>query len=765
MANIEMTQVSAEKVTHIAKTRVAAKCPVFDFPSQMKGNVLPTNADVLRSYQFERNKLKCELSSKEPEVSKVAEIIAVNIEEIWSRASIPYITHKSIVRKVNTLHERFRTFMKSYTSTRKNNASFLAKVEKFRRSNEEELFDIATCRCVDYDKCKCIKEDKIPVEEREFLIDQRHERRMVIGGVDIRKTQQLKRKAERRERQQKYLSISTEEQNTEGKNPIAFLSEDKADVDNEVSDTLSRTDADCSSSSSSSQKRTQMRLELPNLARECDRYGISDRGAASIASSLLQDIGIIHEGETSHVVDRSKIRRERKKSRISAKEIASKNSQPLTGLYFDGRKDATVTQVEMASQYHQRTVQEEHYTLVQEPNSIYIGHITVPSSEAKVICSEMLDFFKNESISLDSLIAVGCDGTNVNTGVNGGVIRLMEEALNRPLQWCICLLHANELPLRHLLKFIDGKTKGPGVFSGPIGKAIQHCENLEVIQYTPITGQALSFNLEDMKLSSDQKYLYDICKAISTGVFPENLAAMKPGPVVHSRWLTTACRILRLYAGTENPETSLIAMVTFIMKVYAPMWFSIKRKPLCTDGPQHIWKMIHLSEYLEKNLKDIIYPVIQRNSFFAHPENILLAMIVDERPHVRQLAYRRIMASRKSVSSYAGVRKFAVPKINFSAKEYFELIEWQELGRCEPPLTKTIPDNEILFAISNEDYHLKIDSPKFPCHTQSTERHVQIVTEAAKRVCGQDQRHGFILAKIQSRNIMDTFNTKSEFSF
>lgn len=81
--------------------------------------------------------------------------------------------------------------MKSYTSTRKNNASFLAKVEKFRRSNEEELFDIATCRCVDYDKCKCIKEDKIPVEERKFLIDQKHERRIVIGGVDIKKHSSL----------------------------------------------------------------------------------------------------------------------------------------------------------------------------------------------------------------------------------------------------------------------------------------------------------------------------------------------------------------------------------------------------------------------------------------------------------------------------------------------------------------------------------------------------------------------------------------------
>ena len=58
-------------------------------------------------------------------------------------------------------------------------------------------------------------------------------------------------------------------------------------------------------------------------------------------------------------------------------------------------------------------------------------------------------------------IAIGCDGTNVNSGVKGGVIRLLELELGRPLQWLICLLHANELPLRHLLQKLDGVTHGP----------------------------------------------------------------------------------------------------------------------------------------------------------------------------------------------------------------------------------------------------------------------------------------------------------------
>ncbi|GBL87162.1 hypothetical protein AVEN_270457-1 [Araneus ventricosus] len=59
--------------------------------------------------------------------------------------------------------------------------------------------------------------------------------------------------------------------------------------------------------------QSQNRLDFPTLVRECDRYGISDRAAASFASSVLQDIEIVHEGETSHVVDCNKIRRQRKK--------------------------------------------------------------------------------------------------------------------------------------------------------------------------------------------------------------------------------------------------------------------------------------------------------------------------------------------------------------------------------------------------------------------------------------------------------------------
>ena len=87
---------------------------------------------------------------------------------------------------------------------------------------------------------------------------------------------------------------------------------------------------------------------------------------------------------------------------------------------------------------------------------------------------------------LDKFVAIGCDGTNVNTGRKGGIIALMEQELQKPLQWLICQLHANELPLRHLLIHLDGATSGPHAFKGKIGKAMSVCETLPIVDFTPI---------------------------------------------------------------------------------------------------------------------------------------------------------------------------------------------------------------------------------------------------------------------------------------
>ncbi|GBL86732.1 hypothetical protein AVEN_95983-1 [Araneus ventricosus] len=62
----------------------------------------------------------------------------------------------------------------------------------------------------------------------------------------------------------------------------------------------------------------------------------------------------------------------------------------------------------------------------------------------------------------------------------------MELILNRSLQWFVCQLHANELPLRHLFAHVDKTTTGPRSLTGEIRKSLAGCEKLSVVSSTPI---------------------------------------------------------------------------------------------------------------------------------------------------------------------------------------------------------------------------------------------------------------------------------------
>lgn len=55
-------------------------------------------------------------------------------------------------------------------------------------------------------------------------------------------------------------------------------------------------------------------------------------------------------------------------------------------------------------------------------------------------------------------------------------------------------------------------------------------------------------------LSTDQCYLLEICQAIHSGSCDENLAKRNPGAIFHSRWVTIANRISKLYVSTKTPS-------------------------------------------------------------------------------------------------------------------------------------------------------------------------------------------------------------------
>ena len=173
-----------------------------------------------------------------------------------------------------------------------------------------------------------------------------------------------------------------------------------------------------------------------------------------------------------------------------------------------------------------------------------------------------------------------------------------------------------------------------------------------------------------------------------------------------------------------------------------------------------MWRAIHLSRYLPAELKSVIDPVLKRNGFFAHPENILLTMITDERKHVRELGLRRILKARSQRT--AGVRKFTVPLLNFDSSDYIDMIDWQSTEITEPPLIADVPDTVIVDFVKSGESQV-VNFPRFPCHTQAVERCVKLVTQASAAVCGQISRDGFIRSRLEGRRIMPTFDTKVQY--
>ena len=255
--------------------------------------------------------------------------------------------------------------------------------------------------------------------------------------------------------------------------------------------------------------------KMKNLAVACERTGISSRSAAILTNAVLEDVGMIEpniDNIPNDVTDRMKIIRQRKRTRdeyCTAAKSAIEGSDTL-GIYYDGKKEDTLMQVMKGATKTRKKVVEEHVTIVLEPDSRYRSHVTPKSGTSKNVCSAIFDEMSSD---MDRIKVVGCDGCNVNTGHKGGVIALLEAKVQRALQWSVCLLHMNELPLRSLVKKLDGVTTGPRGFIGSLGRQLSLADSMPVVEFVPIPSDQLCVHPNE--LSTDQMYLYQIYGAVA----------------------------------------------------------------------------------------------------------------------------------------------------------------------------------------------------------------------------------------------------------
>ena len=143
---------------------------------------------------------------------------------------------------------------------------------------------------------------------------------------------------------------------------------------------------------------------------------------------------------------------------------------------------------------------------MKEPGTSSVGHVTSASGTSLAFAESIYNYITVEvPEGLNHVPVLGCDGKVVNTGVHNGVLRCLELKIGRSVQWAICQLHFNELPLLHLFESLDGPTSGPSSYTGCIGKSLKACELLPVVTFEPVNCTLPSVDISN--LSKNQRYL------------------------------------------------------------------------------------------------------------------------------------------------------------------------------------------------------------------------------------------------------------------
>lgn len=84
-----------------------------------------------------------------------------------------------------------------------------------------------------------------------------------------------------------------------------------------------------------------------------------------------------------------------------------------------------------------------------------------------------------------------------------------------------------------------------------------------------------------------------------------------------------------------------------------------------------------------------------------------------------------LLLDREKEVANSNIRHFILPNLNFDAQCLWDVLNWDTEPLYSPPLLEEFNDNQIL---------AQVDDPKtltisfYPCHSQATERFIQLVS-------------------------------------
>ena len=794
------------------KTRQSLNTKLSEYlggPRKFLKTEFPTLRDCLqRCLDLQQDQIL--IHDKDPRNVQMQEIfseVALEIAERWSSSNNEL--NEPIVCGPKAIEQRLSRGWSTFSEIARDKARKATKEQW--EPKLDKLLDIALCTCrivlcseddapcketcdaQAHCLCNCDLKVRLPQKELLWIKAQREKEGSVSSmqefRLDVEETAKLRKKYLRKSTDQARLERQREEAlkakqqaaTTIDPSTVTFDADDLGN-DMEIDDSNDEIVSDSEDDSLSEKPESYLKrnyLDISSAAVASVRFGVSSTATAAIINGLLGDLvkaGHLGEDKRHLICDSKKVFRakERAMKYSRAEENSSVEKSNITGIFVDSRKDNTLIlkHDETTGTFRKRTIKECHMTVTEEPKGRYLTHYTPEAktrtaTPAKQCAIGLFDWLKDRGIDR-SLEVIGSDTTNEMSGWKGGMLHCVEELLNRRLFRSFCWLHINELPFRHIVAKLDGPTSSDKGWCGTVGILFSKVETLDrKTEFEPIPFLEPLVDISEniaSQMSTDSVVAWKYLHAIVKGKLDPEVAALKCGQLSHSRWLTCGMRCLLLYMskhdlGPEDTEV-LKLLATWVTQVYLPMFYEIKVKHEIKYGPWHLIKLFRLWQKQDARVKDASMPYLKSGSWWAHPENVLVALLCSDDTRQRVFAVDTIMAVRaESEQGSTAVRSFKVPEtVNLDACDLKALIDWEAETITEPVFTASMSLAQ-LDALKAAPLEL----PPYSIHTQSCERAVKLVTEAAESVCSWAKRDGFIRTQLRNREVMPSLKTKKDF--
>ncbi|KAG0710846.1 hypothetical protein GWK47_021956 [Chionoecetes opilio] len=475
-------------------------------------------------------------------------------------------------------------------------------------------------------------------KDKDFLDDQRGQRKMVMSTVDKESMAKESRKHERlaaeRRRKEKELAETLERGEM-----IELVTGSSATAECADSSTSS---SDTNSSARGSAAASASRPKRLNITKEvaaaADRVKFTSRGAHHVFSAIAADQEVLSPSTSSIRRHRKVLRKETAEAAVKDYRNQVQEHDAVLILHWDGK---LLPGSESQGHVDRLAIVVTSPSLEGEK---LLAIPALPSSTGEAMASKVEETIRHWKFE-DRVGGLCFDTTALNTGVHAGCCTLLEQKLGRPLLNLACRHHVMELILASAFKATFGDaTSGPDV---QLFKRFQKKWPTLIKANATIINDPRLADHDEWKRTTlealakaaattrdDYKELSELTAKAIKGEVPTTFR--KPGAHHYARWMAKAIYMLKMtmfkneFELTPRELRSLQEMSVFIILIYARAWFEA---PLAADAPFNdltLFYDLHKYRDLNSKISEATVKTFKRHFWYLGTDLVGLALFSDK---------------------------------------------------------------------------------------------------------------------------------------